>query len=212
VSTNTTIVKVGGSAFRLPDWPERVATWLGKRPAAQHILIAGGGAVADEVRRLTAALRWDDVSTHWLAVKAMTFQSHVLAAGIRGTAVESSLEACRARLRSAPAVILDPYEILASDAGRSLPVGWHVTADSIAAFLAHRAGVSELVLLKCVGGQEPIRADDAVARGWVDPYFPTAAKDLRVLWVNLAEDRSTLFCWDANPAPAHFTESLVRHG
>jgi len=68
----------------------------------------------------------------------------------------------------------------------ALPADWRVTSDSIAAWLAERLQADELVLLK---SRLPQASDlsAAVREGYVDPYFPTAARGRTVRCVNLRE-------------------------
>ena len=65
-----------------------------------------------------------------------------------------------------------------------MPVGWQVTSDSIAAFVA-TTNAAALVLAKSV--PPPASTDDLPSlahAGWVDGHFPVAAADLaRLEWV-----------------------------
>lgn len=64
--------------------------------------------------------------------------------------------------------------------GSTLPVGWQVTSDSIAARLAICLGADRLVLLKSREAMPGERSDwaQAVAGGLVDGCFPTFAAKL----------------------------------
>lgn len=54
-----------------------------------------------------------------------------------------------------------------------LPASWDVTSDSIALWLAHVRGASNLTLLKAVSPLEKTsNLDKLLALGWVDPFFP----------------------------------------
>jgi hypothetical protein len=85
---------------------------------------------------------------------------------------------------AAPAAVLDAAAWL-GHAGRlaALPVGWHVTSDSIAAAVAADGG-GRLFLVKSV--PPPCPGPDLTslaAAGWVDDFFPTAAAPLaEVRW------------------------------
>jgi aspartokinase-like uncharacterized kinase len=82
--------------------------------------------------------------------------------------------------------VLDPIDFMDHVDGRvpgqRLPVGWHVTSDSIAARVADVVGASELVLLK---SKLP---DGGESSEFVDEYFETAAANLsRLRAVNLRD-------------------------
>jgi hypothetical protein len=71
---------------------------------------------------------------------------------------------------------------------RPLPHTWDVTSDSIAARLAAVLQACELVLLKSTLPQPGTEIDRAAAEGYVDRYFPVAARGLAVRAVNLRDD------------------------
>jgi aspartokinase-like uncharacterized kinase len=60
----------------------------------------------------------------------------------------------------------------------TLPIGWRVTSDSIAAAVAATVG-AELILAKRVPPPGPASdLESLAAAGWVDEHFPTAARGL----------------------------------
>jgi aspartokinase-like uncharacterized kinase len=195
------VVKVGGSLFSWKRLPAALRAWIVERPATRILVVAGGGMLVRQLHELTDRFGVGDEAAHWLAIRAMSVQARVLGALLelpvfddlddctrcgRGSAPETAEAAGRAgcpTLRGRVAVF-DPLPLLFADAGRSLPEGWHVTSDSIAAFVARRAQAARLVLLKSVG-IAGVSVADAVAHGWVDEYFPQAIGDMPVEWVNL---------------------------
>jgi aspartokinase-like uncharacterized kinase len=186
-----TVVKVGGSLLRLADFPQRFLSWLRSQPSCPLLLLAGGGAAADDVRR--AADAWDltDAAAHWLAIRALSFQSHLLSAVLPGLRVCNCMEDCRVEwLAGRREVVFDPWPLLEESADE-LPADWNTTSDSIAAWLAGRIDAERLVLLKSVGGEAPITCADAAARGWIDDHFANVVGDRPVAWVNLREGRSS---------------------
>lgn len=75
-----------------------------------------------------------------------------------------------------------------------LPAGWHVTSDSLAAWLAIR-WAGELLLMKSV---PPHRNGHAAATSFsvVDRYFPNLAAELpRIWWANLRRDPLSVQTW-----------------
>lgn len=159
------VVKVGGSLLTRPRWPEAIAAALAtaSRP---FTVVVGGGPLVDGLRAIDAAAPRPDETLHWLAIETLGITARLVA------------EAVGLPLVTEPAVdrdgVLDVPRWLRDDG--SLPVGWQVTSDSIAAVVA-RAARAPLLLVKRVsppaGG---IRA--AVAAGWVDAHFPVAAATL----------------------------------
>ena len=96
--------------------------------------------------------------------------------------------------------ILDCYAFFRAMGEREtiLPQSWDVTSDSIAAYVARRAGARRLILLKSTDDPAPGDWEQASRRGFVDRHFPAiVAPDLVVEAVNLRRWQS------ANPqAPA----------
>jgi aspartokinase-like uncharacterized kinase len=72
-----------------------------------------------------------------------------------------------------------------------LPHGWHVTSDTIAAWVAARLGARRLALLKSVDGAlgpggdllAEIGPEEAAAAGIVDPYFARALAPDIECWI-----------------------------
>lgn len=163
------VVKVGGSLLAMPGWPEALAALVAGLPAS--LVVVGGGGVVDGLRAIDAASPRPRRLTHDLAIDAMALTARIVADALDLPVV-------------APAVggggVLDAAAWLSgleisSPGSQVLPVGWHVTSDSIAATVAAvtRRG---LVLAKRV--PPPERAHDLerlAAAGWVDPHFPVAA-------------------------------------
>jgi aspartokinase-like uncharacterized kinase len=158
------VVKVGGSLFDWPELPRALWYWLQDQPPAENLLIAGGGALCDVIRR------WDEVHalgeelSHALCIESMgssaTLLKHVLA-----TARERFAAEMPNRQEAVSVVDVREYPNLA------VPHSWQVTSDSLAARVAVTCRADELVLLKSVSWE-------ATQGDYVDPYFPTASASL----------------------------------
>lgn len=188
MSCITRIGKVGGSLLDYDQLPAALRDWLDGHPGVS-LLLAGGGVLADFVRDADRRFQLGEAASHALCLQAMRVSAEVLAKLLRDACVVRDPAAC-SRLIAAghPAtVVLDTAAILGNvEEQHSLPEQWSVTSDSIAAFLACRFGVGELVLFKSLDLPGEMTYGQAAAAGLVDPYFPTAAAGLpQVRWVNL---------------------------
>jgi hypothetical protein len=167
------ILKFGGSLLSRPNWPAELRDLLAilGRPTT---VVVGGGRLVDALRELDATSPRPAALMHRLAIDCMgvTAQMVASAAGLPLAAVPT---------RDSQPVVLDAPGWLGS-AGRAdrLPVGWHVTSDSIAASVAieHALG---LVLAKSVPPPCPDDLTELAARGWIDGHLPALAADLASL-------------------------------
>jgi aspartokinase-like uncharacterized kinase len=170
------VAKIGGAFVSSPELPT-IASALFERIRTPLVLVAGGGEAADLVRAWDDRLELAATAAHWLAIRAMSLQAELLARRL-GREVRRGV----APWDVCDCWVLDPWQELMT-APNELPVGWHVTSDSIAAWAAKRVGARELVMVKAVGDDATTIAE-ASRRGWVDPFFSEAARGLSVRWMN----------------------------
>jgi aspartokinase-like uncharacterized kinase len=168
------VLKLGGSLLTLPNWPDRIADLVDdvRRTTPRLIVVVGGGPPVDGLRAIDAAAPQSAELMDRLAIESLRLSATLVAASL-------SLPRSRAPGRAAPACVLDAAGWL-SGAGRrhSLPVGWQVTSDSIAAAVA-TANRADLLLAKRVPPPGPASdLESLAAAGWVDEHFPTAARGL----------------------------------
>jgi aspartokinase-like uncharacterized kinase len=168
------VIKFGGSLLRRGGWPAALRALVGQVVAPTTIVVGGGGLV-DGLRAIDAAHPLPAALSHRLAIDVMGLTARLVA-----DATGFSLTAEPAA--GAAVVVLDaPSWLAVGTRLADLPVGWHVTSDSIAAAVAAAYGAA-LWLAK----SEPPPAGDleCLARaGWVDDYFPLAAAPLgRIEW------------------------------
>lgn len=169
-----TVVKVGGSLF---DWPElgvKLTAWLDRIDASRILLVPGGGAAADAVRRLDRIHHLGDEASHWLAIAAMSVNARFLLALLPLASLIESL----AGASGPPIFVLDSLPFFRADEARigHLPHTWQVTSDSLAVRAAVLAEARELILLKSIawpGTNWP----DAASAGVVDGYFVRAINE-----------------------------------
>jgi aspartokinase-like uncharacterized kinase len=196
------LIKVGGSLYSLGDLAKRLQLLFAATGASRVLVVPGGGEVTDFVRD------WDQVhslatdASHQLAIDSLGLTARLLARVLP----EASL-AREEPIESSPqkVSILDVPAILASadcQECSQLPSGWHVTSDSIAAWIAIRWRVDELILAKSVGAPDAIPAasdspQDEDSSGAVDSCFGRLIPGLPPLfWCNLRGDPSELFAFE----------------
>ena len=204
-SRTVRVVKVGGSLFDYEDLAAALARFLDLQPPAATVLIAGGGAWANAVREVEAHSRIGERVAHDLCIRAMGVTARVLAA----LTPQYTLETCWERLRTwthSPngqlgAQVFDVAKFLEDVEPRSpglvLPHDWSATSDSIAARVAHLLEAAELILLKSAPLANEKSMHDAAAEGYVDGFFPHAARELtRVRCVNLRDREFRETMWE----------------
>jgi 5-(aminomethyl)-3-furanmethanol phosphate kinase len=179
-----TVVKVGGGLGRGAgdDALRALCTTLGALAERHALLVVPGGAwFADAVRDADRRFGLPATTSHHMAVLGMEqfgWLLGVLIPGAERTADPARAAAGRAAVLLPAALPLD------------LPASWQVTSDSIAAWVAGRAGADRLVLVKEVDGLfarwpprgEPLlrlTVDElaALRPGGVDAYLPTALEN-----------------------------------
>jgi aspartokinase-like uncharacterized kinase len=185
------VVKVGGSLLDWRELPQRLAAWLRSRPAALHVLVAGGGTLCEFVKQADARFGLGEERAHWLCIDALSISSKLLSHMLSDLPVIDALPTVRAvqdKESGHATCIFDPRLFLTAEEaqrnGAALPHTWDVTTDSIAARLAECLA-ADLVLLKSCDA--PATVIEAASRaGFVDTYFPRAARPLRHIgYVNL---------------------------
>jgi aspartokinase-like uncharacterized kinase len=164
------VVKLGGSLLARTAWATTIADLLAEQ-VHPYLLVVGGGPIVDGLRAIDAAAPQSAAAMHWRAIEAMGITARVVAEALGLPLVRSPSGGAHG--------VLDVPEWLRGYA--SLPVGWHVTSDSIAAVAARAAGAG-LLLVKSV--PPPVQdLEVAAAAGWVDPHFPTVAATLdQITW------------------------------
>jgi len=180
-SATPLVIKLGGSLLAMPDWPAAVAALLAG--STRPLVVVGGGGLVDGLRAIDAASPRPAALMHRLAIEAMSLTASLVA------------DACRLPVVTSPGPaggILDAATWLeTSGAGNELPVGWHVTSDSIAATAARHASRG-LLLVKRV--PPPLEAggnlESLAASGWVDEHFPNAAAGVQsIAWAARVDQR-----------------------
>ena len=143
-----TVIKIGGGLAReAGDGALRTLCGAIGEAATRHglLVVPGGGAFADAVREHDSRFGLQAGTSHRMAILAMEQFGWLLSDLIAGSVpCADPATDTRGRVK-----ILLPAALLASD---PLPTSWEVTSDSIAAWVAARAGAERLVLVKPVEG------------------------------------------------------------
>ena len=174
------IVKVGGSLLARPGWPSLLTELVHARSARRSVLIVvGGGAIVDGLRVIDAAAPGAPPTTHALAVDLMGTTARLVADALALPIVPEP--------GADSAEVLDAARWLAAE-GRlaRLPIGWHVTSDSIAALVATETA-GDLLLAKRIAPPPSSDSEGPLVGlsrgGWVDAHFPLAAARIgRIGW------------------------------
>ncbi len=173
------ILKVGGSLLTVPGWPALLAGLVRRCSAGRRVLlVVGGGAIVDGLRAIDAAALLAEATTHGLAIDLLGSTARLVADAVALPLVLGP-GAPRAAVIDVPRWLAGPGRL------SRLPVGWHVTTDSIAALVATELS-GDLRLAKRVAPPPCPDTDRlaALARtGWIDGHFPAAAAGLaRIAW------------------------------
>lgn len=165
----TWVVKLGGSMLdssELQHWLDMFA----RHSDGQIVIVPGGGLFADAVREAQYITGVDDVTAHKMAVVAMD-QYGMLMTGLNHDLVTASTELEIAeRGWQHRAIVWLPSHMVCGD--ESIPANWHVTSDSLAAWLAARLNAKHLVLVKSARPDvEQISLERLIKDGFVDRTF-----------------------------------------
>lgn len=182
----THVVKVGGSLYDLPDLAERLRRFLATLDGCV-VLFPGGGITADAIRAFDRVHRLGEEASHWLALRALSVNAHLLGQLLPGTPVIDHPDNLAPRQRA----IVDPFFFAQRDEANAdhCPHRWEVTSDSLALRVAQLVHAGRLVLLKSIALPAEIDWAAASERGWLDGHFARqfAGAPVPVRWLNLRD-------------------------
>ena len=177
------VVKVGGSLYDHPRLGPGLRAFLGSLAPSPVLLVPGGGAFADAVRKLDAVHGLGEERSHWIALRAMSVAAEFLTRLLTNRGERPGLsrpsggrsQDGRDKPGRSHGQVFDAFRFAAED--DTLPHSWAVTSDSIAARAAVVYRAERLILLKSVDIPPGTPWVEAAANGWVDPHFPKLAAD-----------------------------------
>ena len=189
------VVKLGGSLAGSAGLRE----WLRMLGACGQkiVIVPGGGPFADIVRTLQPLMGYDDAAAHDMALLAMAQYGHALASLCRSGVLVSAISAIAAIWRRERLPVWSPLALVGDYA--SIPPGWDVTSDSLAAWLAGQLGARRLLLVKSVDAAE-LEVDHLKVRGIVDCRFATMLR------------QSGAQAWLAGPADMAAADRFLQAG
>ena len=181
----TRVVKLGGSLLDRASLVGELRRWLRREPEARTLIVVGGGPMIDVVAHRQKAHGLGDAAAHWLCIRVMQTNAHLLAAAWGEAVLVDDVETWSADATSP--TVLDPWSWMRSVDPQCvdgpLPESWDVSSDSIAARIATWLCADELVLLKSTLPADPSQPGD-----YVDPYFARASGSLaRIRFVDLTD-------------------------
>jgi aspartokinase-like uncharacterized kinase len=187
------VVKVGGSLYDLPDLAARLHEWLADEWHGGDgvLVVPGGGPSADAVRDWDRRHGLGEEKAHWLALRALALNAHLLASLLPYACVIVDVKDCEQIWSEGRLPILDVHEFARADDQRPgrLPHTWAVTSDALAARVAVVTHARHLVLLKSATVPSGISWTEAGRLGLVDEMFAAvlcgASSELRASAVNL---------------------------
>ena len=188
------VIKLGGSLLDYAELAIKLRTWLARQTPATDVLIVGGGKAVEALRQLDAEMQLGDETAHDLAMAAMSLSAAWAAQ--RFSEMRLARDIAEIAGQSPPEIptrwLLDTHRFASELPADRLPRSWDVTSDSIAARAAEALRALELVLVKSAAPPEPFDLESLAAAGYVDRYFPTAAREVaRIRAVNLRSDDCT---------------------
>lgn len=183
------VVKIGGSLEQAPE----LRPWLNvlaQAGAGRVVVVPGGGRFADAVREAQARWQFDDAAAHRMAILAMEQYGCMLAALEPRLVPAGTLPAMRQALVDRQAVLWQPSPMTLDDPDAGIPADWHMSSDSLAAWLAGRLGAHQLALVKSVAPPgDGVGCEQAMARGVVDNRLQQTLIDhqIRACWLGRSD-------------------------
>ena len=198
------VIKVGGSLLQAEDLPARLLSWLEELSLRRCVLLAGGGGLVDELRRLDKLRPLGDAAAHWAAVSIMDITAWLLASWMQEFDVTSDYAGLQDRLYDATEpIVFAPARFLREVEpklmGTRLARNWEVTSDSIAVRLATILVAEEVILLKAAPPEifqetpevrsltlNHVNLQELVLSGYVDSFLPRLidqSPPVRIAWL-----------------------------
>ncbi len=161
------VIKLGGSVFG----SKQLLFCLNKIEQSNQkpvIIVCGGGGFADQVRTQQQQYGFDEHTAHRMAILAMQQSALMMHALQRNWPLVGSLSDVIRQTQQAVSIWLPDYQELDS---HHVEAGWHVTSDSLAAWLARQVQATELLLVKSAQIDHQQSLSDLQKTGVLDAAF-----------------------------------------
>ena len=172
------VIKIGGSLIRYKEKIVKDLLDFSEKNREPIIMVPGGGPFVDFIRKFKIM----DDNAHWMAVLGMNQYGYLLAESTSIPLIES-FEELRSLISDDKIVIFLPYnELRRYD---DLPHSWNVTSDAIAAWVASKISLPDLIIATDVEGIykngsliDCIKTKDLLSMGetCVDKFLPVFLK------------------------------------
>jgi aspartokinase-like uncharacterized kinase len=210
------VYKLGGSLLSHPDlFPrlrvvlEQPVLFASPRPGTESIrplIVVGGGPIADAVRDWHQVHQLGDELAHDLALQSMSFNARLVTRLLPGARMVATRAEGDAAWSDGKVAVLASAEFVDAEERATrepLPRSWHVTSDSIAAYVARHWPAAALVMLKSVELADDCDLQSAATQALVDADFPSfARRACPIGWVNLRGDEPAIRHWYTPAADA----------
>lgn len=178
MSNTRTVIKISGGLLDKPERREALRRWASESLlGGPAMLIPGGGKRVDQLREHHACGALDDRAAHWAAIDVMNENAGLLAELLAFPLTD------KPRFQPTGPCVFAPARFLMNDEpklpGRTLPVGWETTSDSIAARVACVLDADLLLLKAKPPGENVDDLRKLAEHGYVDAEFPFASLGIR---------------------------------
>jgi 5-(aminomethyl)-3-furanmethanol phosphate kinase len=179
-----TVIKLGGSlaeSARLGSILDIVA-----RARSPIVIVPGGGAFADAVRRAQGDFKFSDAAAHRMALLAMHQTGLMLSALHPRLKPAETLAGLRRVVAGGAIPVWLPFKLAHGD--RRLTADWSTTSDGLAARLAERLGRAPVVLIKSCRIAKGSSIAVLAREGIIDAAFKAIVERARLPWRVLGAD------------------------
>ena len=184
------VLKVGGSLAQ-SDAAARLMRGVSTRRPDRLLIVPGGAAFADAVRKAQAQHGLSEQASHHMALLAMHQYGVLLADLAPGFALAEAPAQFETAWRAGLTPIWLPAAMVS--AAPDVPCSWDVTSDSLAAWVAARIDATRLVLVKsCALPARPQDARCLAAAGIVDGGFAAYVESRRFSWTVVSGTEAAL--------------------
>jgi 5-(aminomethyl)-3-furanmethanol phosphate kinase len=161
------VAKIGGSLLKSGEAASALKVIAKARMPI--VIVAGGGAFADQVRATQRTLGLSDKAAHRMAILAMHQNALALCDLAPGLEPVETIAEIHLALRRGQNPVWLPLKMC--DRDRELPQDWSITSDGVAARLAERLDQAEVILLKSCDVPAEAEAEALAIAGIVDTAF-----------------------------------------